>query len=1239
MFIKSITIRGFRSFKDETIIPDLDRGLNVIVGTNGSGKSNVFFALRFIFSPDMKKISVEERKDLIHDSHIEKTLSASVTVVLGTTDSENDGKDIEIKRSMGLKKDEYIYNQTKIDFDTLLFNLKLQNVLNNQFIVKQDEINRIGNMNGKERFDLVKNLAGLKIFDEKKAEAMDKIKKNELRIDKINQQLESMEDDLKGLEKEKKYYEEYKELKSKKNHIEKILLNRRNEEVQEKLINIEIKQKNETERLNVDHVELMERKNELRDLELEIETLEQGQLDLKQQEENLLKELSEVINEKSEQTHNINILTHNKKNRKKDYGELKSQEDELLSKCKGDSDSLEIAKSKLEVNQRENSELNTELNEIEDRLKNLYTRIAFAEQYENMEERDEILNQKIGELRVEGHKLKRKINEINEEITMLDQDKLHAENELNENVQVKEEISTKLMTVKQQMNKNDLLLKENTHKFKEISNRKQKVEFELQKPTKHLKKLEEKLLKTLNSNLRKGYLLVKKLVYENSIPGVLGPLFELFEPNSDELNIAIDVIAQNQLFHIVIEDDSILDELIPLLKNEDVRISFIPLNQLRNHDDTDKKKFKGSTEEAIPLIDCLNFDKKIQAAMEQIFGNVLLVRHIDIATEIINHYSYDCVTIQGDRINKNGELRGGYIDFSNNRMSIIQDIKSEKKESNRIKKAYQRIENEYFEIENDYINSLNAFNDVQNRYASLEKQLNDLEKNILAKEDYFASIHESIKNYQSTKNDFEEKSLSLKRILNNYQSLLGKELEDVFTNEERIEIENLKSKKSKINNKLINLSLLINENILLIDKLEMNLSVNQNNLRICQNSLKQDYSIDLIEEKEVNLNSLLSIIENRETNVRNQLNDLRNNKTDTINRLNEIDAIKSNLEITITDLESNYENNQSKLDLILDERASLLNEEIELNKSIRHLPAIFSTEDEEKDLEKKNKTYLEKELNKLNRNIEHSEMNKVNLRAIQQYAHYIDETDRLTKTLTTLQSSYSELMEFIQDVENQRLNSFERTFLMVKLCFQCIFRQLVPNGISNFVLQYDESVSNSSVSDSQIHPLEQSQTPAPTSFDGNIEIIVSFPNDRANSNFTALSGGQKGIVSVALILAMQRCVTAPFYCFDEVDAHLDSWYRDNVALLLKKFSVGQFSIIDNLNEDERLEMKDFYQLNGDTYPISFNQIPTQFIVSTFRNQFVQHASRCYLVSYHPAKKISNIRICSQEEAENIIING
>ena len=50
-----------------------------------------------------------------------------------------------------------------------------------------------------------------------------------------------------------------------------------------------------------------------------------------------------------------------------------------------------------------------------------------------------------------------------------------------------------------------------------------------------------------------------------------------------------------------------------------------------------------------------------------------------------------------------------------------------------------------------------------------------------------------------------------------------------------------------------------------------------------------------------------------------------------------------------------------------------------------------------------------------------------------------------------------------------------------------------------------------------------------------------------------LSGGQKTLVALTLIFAIQKCDPAPFYLFDEIDQALDPQYRSAVAGTIEDF--------------------------------------------------------------------------------------
>ena len=84
MYIKQIIIQGFKrylcadlvshlplantqgSYKEQTVIEPFSPKHNVIVGRNGSGKSNFFAAIRFVLSDAYTQMGREERNALLH---------------------------------------------------------------------------------------------------------------------------------------------------------------------------------------------------------------------------------------------------------------------------------------------------------------------------------------------------------------------------------------------------------------------------------------------------------------------------------------------------------------------------------------------------------------------------------------------------------------------------------------------------------------------------------------------------------------------------------------------------------------------------------------------------------------------------------------------------------------------------------------------------------------------------------------------------------------------------------------------------------------------------------------------------------------------------------------------------------------------------------------------------------------------------------------------------------------------
>lgn len=65
--------------------------------------------------------------------------------------------------------------------------------------------------------------------------------------------------------------------------------------------------------------------------------------------------------------------------------------------------------------------------------------------------------------------------------------------------------------------------------------------------------------------------------------------------------------------------------------------------------------------------------------------------------------------------------------------------------------------------------------------------------------------------------------------------------------------------------------------------------------------------------------------------------------------------------------------------------------------------------------------------------------------------------------------------------------------------------------------------------------------------------MVSFDSHtEATRKWHEFSGGQKTVIAVCMLMALQKCEPAPLYILDEIDAALDSVYLDRIVRLISQ---------------------------------------------------------------------------------------
>ena len=92
-------------------------GTNVVVGRNGSGKSNLFDAVQFVLlSPEFYSLHTEERQTRLHEGSGSATVNAFVELVFDNLDNRlsfETSDEVVLRRTIGHKSDEYFLNRKR----------------------------------------------------------------------------------------------------------------------------------------------------------------------------------------------------------------------------------------------------------------------------------------------------------------------------------------------------------------------------------------------------------------------------------------------------------------------------------------------------------------------------------------------------------------------------------------------------------------------------------------------------------------------------------------------------------------------------------------------------------------------------------------------------------------------------------------------------------------------------------------------------------------------------------------------------------------------------------------------------------------------------------------------------------------------------------------------------------------------------------------------------------------------
>jgi len=165
-------------------------------------------------------------------------------------------------------------------------------------------------------------------------------------------------------------------------------------------------------------------------------------------------------------------------------------------------------------------------------------------------------------------------------------------------------------------------------------------------------------------------------------------------------------------------------------------------------------------------------------------------------------------------------------------------------------------------------------------------------------------------------------------------------------------------------------------------------------------------------------------------------------------------------------------------------------------------------------------------------------MGEVNLGAISQQQQLTERLDFLRTQRDDLERAQADLEGIIADIDQRTRDQFILTFNAVAREFDVLFKRIFDGGKTRLSLTNPDNL-----------------------LETGVDVRVQ-PPGKAEQDLMLLSGGERALTALALMLALLRVKPSPFVVLDEIDAPLDETNVGRFTELLREFAdTSQFIVI------------------------------------------------------------------------------
>ncbi|XP_065176862.1 structural maintenance of chromosomes protein 3-like [Sycon ciliatum] len=1183
MYIKQVIIQGFRSYRDQTIVEPFSPRHNVIVGRNGSGKSNFFFAIQFVLSDEFNNLRPEQRQQLLHEGPGPRVVSAFVEIIFDNTEGrlpvERD--EVSLRRVIGSKKDQYFLdkkNVTKSDVVNLLESAGLSRS-NPYYIVKQGKINELATAPDSQRLNLLREIAGTRVYDEKREESKAILKETDLKREKVTELIQAIEERLSTLSEEKEELEAYQKLDKMRRSLEYTVHDKELRTAREQLDDLEDSRRTTSDRANSLAKKAAEASEKVQGIDRDLNDVSSRADTLTRERQQLEVERQDFIRQRAKLELSVKDLEDGVSEHSKGKDRMEGELRQLNKNIKTKEDSLSKITPKFQQLRAEEEQMSARLKISEQRVSELYAKQGRGQQFRSKEDRDVWIKKEAKALSATIVCKEDQLRTVRDEATHLKQ-RLET---LDTAIQERNAYLEDRRQAMDQANKSHVELKKQrddlTNERKEVWREEDSMKQTLHSSREELNQVERNLRTTVSKSVNAGLEAVRRIIEEKKLEGVYGPLIENFECD-EKFFTAVEVTAGGRLFHIIVDNDKTATTILQHMNRQKLsgEVTFMPLNRMH----TKETEYPNSAD-VIPMIQRLNFNPAFRQIMLNVFGKTLICRTIEVASQFSQSSNLDCITLAGDQVSRRGAMTGGFYDSRRSRMAaqrsksqLVTRMEADQGSLDKVVKRLAELDGQITEV-------LGNLQRVETQQVHLRESYDREKVNVrgLIKEQQML-----VKTIATKENTLNADSAELKGLNSTLQALsaeLGTDLLSQLDTDDQSELADLRKLVDDIKSAMRRC---ISERSHL--EKEKNGIENELSTNLCRrrDELVQELDDISVEDRQQQLSEnqsdLRSVVQNLDR-AKQRLDEVDRNLDDFKQRQYKLRAELEQWIVVEQERREAMEEDSKNMERVANQRTLLLKKKEECMHKIRELGSLPADA-----FEKYQSMGLKKLFRKLQEcNSDLKKYSHVNQKALDQYITFSEQKERLVKRGEEQTKSYDAIVELMDVLEQRKHEQLEFTFKQVSKYFSEIFKELVANGIGRLQMVRGDAET-------------QGAAAALETLKG-VRILVSFSGQSSEMrDMQQLSGGQKSIVALTLIFSIQKCDPAPFYLFDEIDQALDTTHRKAVADKIKQSA-------DN----------------------------AQFITTTFRPELLDTADKFYGVRFR--YKVSTVERVSREDAEEFVV--